>query len=284
MFIIRLALLTIAGLVIVPMPVRAYSFDYTRAPIYQFPPLSQDQTKHDATRELMDFLTQEYKAVIGRTHYKAEFEWLFDWNMSPIGAGSNYYDGVFSIMLWGGLVRAEGASFQVIALTLCHEFGHYLGGRPKARILDKINGDWSSSEGQSDWFSATQCLPKVYDHFASRNPDLLEIEYPQETTSFCAQKNNPRRCQWIMSAGINFAEFVHYYHDRQAERVSIIKQAPEAPDETLHTAYPSTQCRLDTYRQGALCASTKRPLRHLSNDANCLRPRCWFNPNDIKHN
>lgn len=255
--------------------VDAYDFDYSKPIVYQFPIVQSDAKKLDYTVALMGFLSSQYSQKIKATHVQAEFLWNFNWSQDYLGAGSNYYQKQFSIMLLGGMVRAEGSSFQVIAATLCHEFGHYLGGVPRQRIEDKVNGDWSSSEGQSDWFAATDCLPRVYDYFNKVRPSFLEIDYEAESKELCVNSvihslDDQRRCQWVMSAGANFTDFLHYYFDRNTERATLLKTAQEVPDETLHSAYPTAQCRLDTIKSGALCA--------LGNKSSCSRPRCWFNP------
>jgi len=232
------------------------------------------------TIELMSYLKSEYSLQIKQSNMLADFNWNFDWKQDHIGAGSNFYDGQFSIMLYGGYVRATGSTFELIALTLCHELGHYLGGTPRQRLYDKNKEDWSSSEGQSDWFAAHSCLPKVYQYFNKNSPQKLKVVLNDKDKDICAlvdntNENSLNQCRWIMSAGLNFADFVRHYTDRSIEKPSLSAVSPEKPLITLHSQYPSVQCRLDTFRVGALCSVANNKAHF------CIRPRCWFNPDRL---
>lgn len=180
------------------------------------------------------------------------FQWDFDWEKPWLGAGSQLDDdGKFRILLWGGLVRATKMSAPALEAVICHEFGHLLGGEP--RQFFPVAGSterekhWSSAEGQSDWFAATECLPKLY-----RNRGLSSIEIQDR----------------IEQASLDFTLFIRHHFEPNTPVPSLESEAPEAPAATLHSTYPSLQCRLDTYRIGAQCSDT---------EGSCpKRPRCWF--------
>lgn len=56
------------------------------------------------------------------------------------------------IKVLGGMINHEKMNVETLQLLLCHEAGHFFGGPPlKAR-----NG-WSSTEGQSDYYSGVKC-------------------------------------------------------------------------------------------------------------------------------
>lgn len=187
------------------------------------------------------------------SHFKTDvarnangFSWDFHWEKPWLGAGSAITeDGAFQIMLWGGIVRAEKMTVPALELILCHEFGHLLAGTPK-QVFPQEGEHWSSTEGQSDWWAATMCLPQVY---RSRGLTALEIR------------------DRIRQGALDFSRFVHFHFEKSAPEPSLELSALETPTETLKLAYPSLQCRLDTYRIGAEAVFNETPPS---------RPRCWF--------
>jgi hypothetical protein len=178
------------------------------------------------------------------------FQWDFHWDKPWLGAGSIFTDDeTFKVMLWGGLVRAEKMTVPALEAVLCHEFGHLLGGTPRQIFPSLSEPDvehWSSTEGQSDWWAATVCLPRLY---SARGLKPAEIR------------------DRVVTAGLEFTVFAHFHFDKNAPLPSLQSNASETPEHTLKLAYPSLQCRLDTFRIGAesalgITVST--------------RPRCWF--------
>lgn len=168
------------------------------------------------------------------------FAWQFDWNKPWLGAGSTLNGDVFSIMLWGGLVRSTGMTREALELILCHEYGHALGGAP-------LQADqWSSTEGQSDWWAARTCLPELY-----QNRGL--------TVSASAER--------IRKAGLDFTLWVHRHYEPNGEIPSLERRAPALPpNEATISSYPSLQCRLDTYATAAECVA--------NHTTTCAQPHC----------
>lgn len=205
---------------------------------------------------------------------KTNLFWDFRWDQNYLGAGSNYYQNQFTIMLYGGHIRAEGSDFDLIAFTLCHELGHYLGGNPKQRIHN-LNGDWSSAEGQSDWFAAKVCLPQLYSYFKTNFPHRLNSKWHPLAIKQCENNQETDKCAWILNIAQNFAGFSHYYFQREEVKADLSANAREIVPTTLYNIYPSTQCRLDTIRSAALCATKLNST--ILGQQQCLRPRCWFN-------
>lgn len=170
------------------------------------------------------------------------FAWQFDWNKPWLGAGSTLNGDVFSIMLWGGLVRSTEMTIEALELILCHEYGHALGGAPLQ------SDQWSSTEGQSDWWAARACLPKLY-----------------QTRGLSTIASADR----IRKAGLDFTLWAHQHTEPMNETPSVSRHAPALqPHEPTLRSYPSLQCRLDTYVIAADCIANQT--------ANCRRPACWF--------
>ena len=61
------------------------------------------------------------------------------------------------VVLYGGLVRHPLVSRNCLALTLAHETGHHLGGRPLDPELR-----WPTWQGQADYWAARTAMPRVF--------------------------------------------------------------------------------------------------------------------------
>jgi len=253
-----------------------YSYDYneTQKPVFQFADNGQYTDQLIKTTELIAFLTQTYgKSIQSNNVFASEqnqLMWDFNWSQNYLGAGSSLNQQKFTIMLYGGHVRAEGSSFELIAITLCHELGHYLGGEPK-QIFNGVK-DWSSSEGQADFFAVRECMPKVYQFFKNKK-NYLKISLSQEERNIVCVGSSleiRQQCLWSIGAGLELTDFAHHYFDRDHQKSSLFKKAQEVPNSTLTSVYPTSQCRLDTYVQGSRCAAGE--------SAFCERPRCWYKP------
>ncbi len=252
------------------LPILLFAFQVKAEVQYVYPATDADIPALVDTVQLMSFLENVYKPEVQKRNLS--FKWNFDWNQNYLGAGSNLYNNEFSIMLYGGFVRTPDSSFHVTALTLCHEFGHLLAGAPYQRLHNKDADDWSSAEGQSDWFAGQKCLPLVYEKFKAK---IATLEVTADVEKFCSTSENKGLCQFITMAGykfsfMNFKYFNTNLADIEKQQPHVLKNATDIPEQTLTSVYPSMQCRLDTYKNAAVCVASV---------ATCERPRCWFNPN-----
>jgi inner membrane protein len=203
------------------------------------------------TVRIMSEIEQLMRPLVGST-VAGGFQWDFDWEKPWLGAGGQLDEnGTFRILLWGGLIRATKMSAPALEAIICHEFGHLLGGEP--RQLFPVAGSnerekhWSSAEGQSDWFAATVCLPRLY---RSRGLSPAEVQ------------------SRIEQAGLGFMLFSQFHFEPHTSIPKLGAQASETPESTLTSTYPTLQCRLQTFQHGARCSEAV---------GNCtLRPRCWF--------
>ncbi len=158
------------------------------------------------------------------------------------------------VSLWGGTARAPGASLVVLAGILCHEIGHILGGVPYQTIP---GAEWSSTEGQSDFYAARDCLPDYLD----KHPELLVT--PDQGALMLCEGN--RLCARTATAGLELMRFFERFSSASVAQLSVLTPAP-AVDEMLLNVYPPSQCRLDSYVQGALCQLGR----------GCRPPTCWL--------
>ncbi len=185
--------------------------------------------------------------------------WDFNWEQPYIGAGSYPPNEFFRIMLWGGFVRAPQVSIESLALILCHELGHLLGGPPYL-TLDASEGNLISAEGQADFFAAQSCLPRlIKDQRVHFRPTSHAF-----ALQFCSADET---CEKILETAQDFAVILHSYFDRFNTQANIEQSSAEIASTTLIMSYPSDQCRIDTYKAAALCQIRQ---------AQCVRPRCWF--------
>lgn len=189
-----------------------------------------------------------------------ELKWQWDWENPYIGAGSFPPRGEFKIMLWGGFVRAPQMTLPALALILCHELGHQLGGAPYLP-KDKYPDFQISVEGQADFFATQTCWPRLMQsHF------LVQQKFSEYSLKFCRQDTT---CASSLDAAQDLARVFHLYFDRFNPLARIENQSKEKVTKTIDLAYPTDQCRIDTFKAGALCAQRS---------SLCERPRCWFAP------
>lgn len=224
--------------------------DYFHLPPETAMPVS-DVTEQDYIQiihRFMGFAMADVYAQHGKALYIPN-EW-----QSPFFAAYAKLDEKYAqIALWGGLVRAPGTTQGALVAILCHELGHLIGGEPRQKIT---GAEWASSEGQSDFFASKVCLPKFFKSYPQ-----FAMSISQDVRAKCGED---LICQKTMQAGLEMAHLLQRYSFREYTPVSLHTQAP-ATSVSIINSYPSDQCRLDTFVQGALC-----------HDKNCLPPPCWF--------
>lgn len=122
-------------------------------------------------------------------------------------------NGLVAIVVWGGMISHPKMTAHTFYLLLCHELGHFLGGPPL-----KSRTGWSSTEGQSDYYSAISCVKDL---------------------------------------GLDEGQFIDAALALTSIYAEVTKQAPprlDVCDESVATrtnyGYPTIQCRLDTLLAG----------------------------------
>lgn len=144
------------------------------------------------------------------------------------------------------------------------------------RIENSPDSYWASTEGQADYFAAKECMRKVL------VSDEKEIKMPKAVKAACReqyeQPEDFKICLRTAKAGEDFGkrDFLLSHYDSEPEEVhqatiSLLKSFGPYPDLGYRfTGYPSSQCRTDTFYQGALCG---KEVCELGVGA---RPVCWF--------
>lgn len=156
------------------------------------------------------------------------------WESPFFGAGISFYNEEFRMMILGGTTRIKGMTLDAYAAIACHELGHIIGGAPHQTIT---GAEWSSSEGQADFFAASVCLPR---YFKAKGELPANIAKRVESSGF--EMMNSMRPFDSNSTG-EAGKLV-----RHAVNVTVTK-------ETLINKYPTIQCRYENFRNPTKRAS-----------------------------
>ncbi len=210
------------------------------------------------------------------------------WEDATVNAYAQQTGKTWKVSMFGGLARHETITEDGFALVVCHELGHHIGGAP--RKISAWASPWASNEGQSDYFATLKCLRKVWNN--DNNEEVVRgMTVPAALTKACSSQHlwnaDYFTCVRGGMAGNSVARLFMML------RNSTVEPKFDTPDAKVVTKtddnHPATQCRLDTYFQGALCevsmnedvtASTEvTGTCHASlGHTRGLRPACWFKP------
>jgi hypothetical protein len=207
------------------------------------------------------------------------------WTDSTVNAYAQRSGSNWMVSMFGGLARHETITPEGFALVVCHEIGHHIGGSPKK--VSYYSNSWASNEGQSDYFATLKCLRRVW--MNDNNAEIIaNMEVPAALSEACNKQwsSNEDRALCIRGgmAGDSVARLFAALRNQQPSKF-------ETPDTRAVTVtndnHPATQCRLDTYFQGALCEVSFNENVNQSEEVagTChgtlghsigLRPTCWF--------
>jgi hypothetical protein len=220
------------------------------------------------------------------------------WSDGTVNAYAQQSGKTWKVAMFGGLARHETITEDGMALVVCHEIGHHIGGAPKKGGSTSGGwwggssgaSTWASNEGQADYFATLKCLRKAFlndDNIAV----VAEMKVPKTLVDACKKsskkdKEDTALCVRTSMAGKSVSDLF-----------SALSKLPETkfdtPDAKVVTKtddnHPKAQCRLDTYFQGSLCeigmnedVSQKEEVKgtcHPSLGHKIgTRPLCWFKP------
>lgn len=244
------------------------------------------------TRERADKLLSEMEELLRPLFTKKNARPLFlsNWDDAKVNAYAYRQGKFWFIELTGGLIRHPEMTLDALALIVCHEVRHHLGGAPKKRARKTGVLLWASSEGQSDYYATSKCLRRFFGpQFKTQLATKKNLPIPQILRQNCSaaflEENQQNVCIRSALAGQTTT-------DMFASMMSLKKTKFEKPSlnwrKTSDDNHPLPQCRLDTYFAGAVC-----PVSHNEefDDENPLigacdalgqglgaRPRCWYAP------
>jgi hypothetical protein len=215
------------------------------------------------------------------------------WSDGTVNAYAQQSGKTWSVAMFGGLARHETITEDGLALVVCHEIGHHIGGAPRkggsgGGWWSGGATSWASNEGQSDYFSSLKCLRRAF--MNEDNATIVAgLNAPKALVDACTSSKRGDLAETNLCIRIGMAG------KSVADLFSALSKLPEAkfdtPDPRVASAtddnHPKAQCRLDTYFQGALCevnyaedVSNSDAAVGTCTSANGFkegnRPQCWF--------
>lgn len=207
------------------------------------------------------------------------------WDNPTVNASAQRMGNDYVLNMYGGLARHESITQDGMALVVCHEMGHHIGGAPKYGG----GNNWASNEGQSDYFANMKCLRRMFaDEGASFTRPKGDDAGPRPACEASFQSEADRAmCVRGSMAGMSVTTLF-----RILRRESVIPRF-DTPDPAvvsrMYDAHPGTQCRLDTYFAGSVCSASvtdevdqrdpaKGTCTAASGHSSGLRPLCWYKP------
>lgn len=243
--------------------------------------LANDMTEKEFKDAIKSF-EKFFNPSIERDH-NAELIVFGSWGSNTVNAYAEKAPKKVMITIYGGLARHKAITLDGFKAVLCHELGHHFGGYPK-----KSTNVWSSAEGQADYYATMKCLRRLWEN-ENNQLALGEQVIPTALKNECAQTytdaKNQSLCHRMGLAGRSVALMIQDLdHDS-------IEPKFETPDplvvRAMNYLHPYSQCRLDTYFQGAICPvsesvefddheQTEGACHPKLGDKRGLRPKCWF--------
>lgn len=189
------------------------------------------------------------------------------WNFSDRHASYSSYRGsdgvrIHFLFMFGGFARISGMTQDGLAMTLCHELGHGVGGAP---YKDSGDNYLVTVEGQADYFAARNCIKKIYAVLPAREPSATSNPWAQnQCRSHFSELSDYKMCLRAFQSLEVEREFFRTQPGIEAETHFETPDLSVSDRVNLHAYfYPSAQCRLDTMMAGILEKS---------------QPCCWWAP------
>jgi len=181
-----------------------------------------------------------------------------------------------------GYLKQKSTDKDSLAFLICHEIGHFLGGR---RFFASAT---TASEGQADYYAVTKCMRRYFKNKSHEKfMSLMRKKLNPTVVQMCnkqwgSESHQSQTCQRVSIAGENFLKAL--YNKARFSYSTPSKKIAPVP----YNGHPSVQCRADTFMQGSLCQvsanvliSKLDPLQGTCNlqDGHVIgnRPLCWFN-------
>jgi len=237
----------------------------------------------DQLHAITDIFIKTYQPVLTPLHQELEFNnsnsdrisWLnFKMNrisynsyLKPDPNNSDKQIKVHSIFVMGGAIKSPKSTIFSITVSICHEIGHGLGGPPYKK-------EGASIEGQSDYYAAHICLPRILTQLLSNKqspilsiPELADLTIPMNILQPCQEKYssspNSNFCYYAYQSFNDYIDYLTTFKQHFSQTASF-----DSPDQTIVSKtnlgsifYPILQCRLDTLLNGFLGIN---------------RPSCWY--------
>lgn len=252
----------------------------------------------DEFNKALDEVEEIYAPIVANLGGKLAIE--RNWTDGTVNAYASQSGTTWKVAMFGGLARHATITKDAMALVLCHEIGHHIGGAPKKGGSAGGGGwwggtgggvsSWASNEGQSDYFATLKCLRKSW--LNDDNAAIVKtLTVPKVVTDLCKKSYKNNRMDSALCIRTSMAG------KSVSDLFSALGKLPETkfetPDAKVVSAtddnHPKSQCRLDTYYQGSLCdISMNEDVSQKEEVAGTChgslghkigtRPLCWFKP------
>lgn len=244
--------------------------------------------------EAIDQVEEVYAPIIASMGATLQIE--RNWSDGTVNAYAQQAGKVWKVAMFGGLARHKTITKDAMALVVCHEIGHHIGGAPKKGASNggwwggsSTPSAWASNEGQADYFATLKCLRKSW--INDNNEAIVKsLNAPKMVTDMCKKtyknKTDSALCVRTSMAGQSVGNLF-------ADLGKLPLPNFETPDTKVVTRtddnHPQAQCRLDTYYQGSICDVNMNEDVSQTDEvqATChgslghkigTRPLCWFKP------
>lgn len=210
------------------------------------------------------------------------------WTDGTVNAYAEQKGSEWHVSMFGGLARHPATTIEGFSLVICHELGHHIGGAPK--ISDWWGGSmWATNEGGADYYATLKCLRRFFaeDDNAQiiANSQIDPLANERCDREFTAEQDR-LFCKRSSLAGTSVGLL---FKDLRKEKNAPSFATPDtAVVTTMDDNHPGTQCRLDTYFNGASChVDASIPVSNSDyREGSCVqggtevgfRPLCWFKP------
>lgn len=201
------------------------------------------------------------------------------WNDPTVNANASKMGTSWVVQMYGGLARRPEVTPDGFAQVVCHELFHLLGGFPF------YTGQEMSTEGQSDFAASQVCSKKLWANDPHNSAARYEV--PAFVKKNCDEvyklKSEQDLCYRTALAGQSLANLLAAISGQP-------EPSFETPDQSVvsrtYEAHPRSQCRLDSYLAGALCATPfddavipktqSEAFKYSCFSGKAARPKCWF--------
>lgn len=244
----------------------------------------------------IDEVEEIYAPIIANLGAKLDIE--RKWSDGTVNAYASQSGKTYKVAMFGGLARHATITKDAMALVVCHEIGHHIGGAPKkggsagGGWWGGAGGasSWASNEGQADYFATLKCLRKSW--LNDDNAAIVKaLKAPKLVTDMCKKTYKKNKVDTALCIRTSMAG------KSVSDLFSALGKLPETKFETPDSKvvsktddnHPKSQCRLDTYYQGSLCdvnmnddVSQKEEVQGTCHGSLGhtvgTRPLCWFKP------
>lgn len=233
--------------------------------------------------KVMDRVERLYAPVIAQAGGKLKIN--RKWTDPTVNASAEQIGSNWVLNMYGGLARHAAINEEGMALVACHELGHHIGGAPK--IAGWFGDGWATNEGGADYYATLKCLRNYFAEDDNETITTTATIDPLAKTQCSAEFTNHADQLLCLRNSMAATSVALLFMDLHKDK------APPSfgtPDKAVVTAmddeHPATQCRMDTYFNGAICHVDKTVGNSTSDyrqgscvqgtDAQGWRPLCWF--------